>query len=114
MLLGNPWEPEVKGIEVDALVDSGAVYFCIPEHLQTQLKLEKIDKKEVTRADGSKKVVPYVGPIQIRFKRRVGFAGTLVMGDEVLLARSRWRTWTWLFCRRRRFSTLRGLQVVYK
>ncbi|MBI5417109.1 clan AA aspartic protease, partial [Candidatus Poribacteria bacterium] len=36
-------------------------------------------------ADGSKKLVPYVGPIEIRFKNRVGFAGALVMGDQILL-----------------------------
>jgi hypothetical protein len=29
--------------------------------------------------------VPYVGPIEVRFKNRVGFAGALVMGDQVLL-----------------------------
>jgi len=49
------------------------------------LKLEEIDKKEVTLADGSKKLVPYVGPIEIRYKNRVGFSGALVMGDQVLL-----------------------------
>ena len=43
-----------------------------------------IDSKEVC-ADGSKKLVSYVGPIEIRFKNRVGFAGALVMGDQVLL-----------------------------
>jgi hypothetical protein len=30
-------------------------------------------------------VVPYVGPVEIRFKNRVGFAGALVMGDQPLL-----------------------------
>ena len=29
--------------------------------------------------------VPYVGPIEMRFKNRVGFGGALVMGDQVLL-----------------------------
>ncbi len=47
--------------------------------------MEAIDNKEVTLADGSKKLVPYVGPIELRFKNRVGFAGALVMGDQVLL-----------------------------
>lgn len=47
--------------------------------------MEEIDKKEVTLADGGKKLVPYVGPIEIRFKNRVGFAGALVMGDQILL-----------------------------
>ncbi|MFZ1693001.1 MAG: hypothetical protein WAT74_07390, partial [Flavobacteriales bacterium] len=47
--------------------------------------LEAIDKKEVTLADGSRKLVPYVGPIEIRFKNRTGFAGALVLGDQVLM-----------------------------
>ena len=72
-------------MDVVALADSGAVHLCIPEHIQIQLKLEAIDNKEVTLADGSKKLVPYVGPIELRFKNRVGFAGALVMGDQVLL-----------------------------
>jgi clan AA aspartic protease len=85
VILENPQKPSLKGVEVDTLVDSGAVHLCIPEHLQIQLKLQEIDKKEVTLADGSKKLVPYVGPVQIRFKNRVGFAGALVLGDQVLL-----------------------------
>jgi len=85
VLLGNPKDARLEAIEVETLVDSGAVHLCIPEHIQIQLKLEEIAKKEVTLADGSKKVVPYVGPVQIRFKNRVGFTGALVMGDQVLL-----------------------------
>jgi clan AA aspartic protease len=72
-------------VEVVALADSGALHLCIPDHVQIQLRLEAIDEKEVTLADGSKKLVPYVGPVELRFKNRVGFAGALVMGDQVLL-----------------------------
>jgi clan AA aspartic protease len=85
VLLKNPRLPELTPVDVVALADSGAVHLCIPEHVQIQLKLEAIDNKEVTLADGSKRLVPYVGPIEIRFKNRVGFAGALVMGDQVLL-----------------------------
>ncbi|HZE10358.1 MAG TPA: hypothetical protein VE034_02100 [Burkholderiales bacterium] len=84
-MLKNPRLPELAPVDVVALADSGAVHLCIPEHVQIQLKLEAIDNKEVTLADGSKKLVPYVGPIDLRFKNRVGFAGALVMGDQVLL-----------------------------
>jgi clan AA aspartic protease len=83
--LKNPRLPKLAPVDVVALADSGAVHLCIPEHVQIQLKLEAIDNKEVTLADGSKKLVPYVGPIELRFKNRVGFAGALVMGDQVLL-----------------------------
>ncbi len=83
--LTNPREKKLKVLEEIALVDSGAVHLCIPEHIRIQLKLKEIDKKEVTLADGCKKLIPYVGPIEIRYKNRVGFAGALVMGDQVLL-----------------------------
>jgi clan AA aspartic protease len=72
-------------VNVVALADSGALHLCIPEHVQIQLQLETIDSKEVPLADGSKKLVPYVGPVELHFKNRIGFAGALVMGDQVLL-----------------------------
>ena len=82
----NPRKPDLASIEAaDALVDSGSVHLCIPEHVRIQLELEEIDNKEVTLADGTRKLVPYVGPIEVRFKNRIGFAGALVMGDQVLL-----------------------------
>ena len=85
VLLGNPKKPELEPVETEALADSGAVHLCITEHIRIQLQLDEIDKKEVTLADGSQRLVPYVGPIEIRFKNRVGFAGALVMGDQTLL-----------------------------
>jgi clan AA aspartic protease len=85
IILKNPSKLGLESLEVDALVDSGAVHLCIPEHIRIQLELDEIDKKEVTLADGSKKLIPYVGPIEIKFKNRVGFAGALVMGDQTLL-----------------------------
>ena len=80
--LRNPRLPELESVVVDALADTGEVHLCIPSHIQIQLKLEEIDKKEVTLADGSRKLVPYVGPIELRYKNRVGFAGALVMGGQ--------------------------------
>ena len=85
MFLGNPRNPALDPLEVDALVDNRAVDLSIPEHVSIQLSLEHIDQKEVLLADGKSVTVPYVGPVEIRFKNRTGFAGALVMGDEVLL-----------------------------
>ena len=50
--LENPREPALQPLRVEALVDSGAVHLCIPEHIRIQLKLDEIDKKEATLADG--------------------------------------------------------------
>ncbi|MBA3563754.1 MAG: clan AA aspartic protease [Gammaproteobacteria bacterium] len=83
--LSNPRMPDLDRVEAVALADSGALHLCIPEHIQIQLKLEPASNKEVTLADGSRKLVPYVGPVELRFKNRIGFAGALVMGDQVLL-----------------------------
>lgn len=83
--LSNAKLPALKPVEVEALADTGAVHLCIPEHIRFQLQLEQQGEKEVTLADGSRGLVPYVGPLEIRFKNRVGFAGALVMGDQVLL-----------------------------
>ncbi len=85
LLLKNPRLPHLDPSEVVAMADSDALHLCIPEHIQIQLRLEAIDSKEVALADGSKRLVPYVGPIELRFKNRVGFAGALVMGDQVLI-----------------------------
>ena len=83
--LRNPRLPELEPVEVDALADTGSVHLCIPPHTQIQLKLAPVDEKEVTLADGSRKLVPYVGPIELRYRNRTGFAGALVMGDQALL-----------------------------
>ncbi len=83
--LRNPRLPDLEPVEVDALADTGSVHLCIPAHTQIQLKLAQVDEKEVTLADGSRKLVPYVGPIELRYRNRTGFAGALVMGDQALL-----------------------------
>ena len=85
VILRNPAQPDIQPVEVEALADSGAVHTCVPEHIRIQLGLPEADEKEVILADGSRRLVPYVGPIEIRFKNRVGFGGALVMGDEALL-----------------------------
>jgi clan AA aspartic protease len=85
LILKNPRKPELSEVSVSALADTGSVHLCIPEHIRIQMELEELDKKEITLADGSRKLVPYVGPLEIRFGNRIGFAGALVLGDQVLL-----------------------------
>lgn len=85
VILENPREQQLVPVQVEALVDTGAVYLCIPEHVRVQLNLEESDRKEATLADGRKALVPYVGPVRVRFKNRIAFTGALVMGDQVLL-----------------------------
>ncbi len=83
--LSNPRLPELKSITVKALVDSGAVTMCIPQHVGLQLKLETSEMREVTLADGKKTAAPYVGPLYVTFDNRKSFCGAMMFGDEVLL-----------------------------
>jgi len=83
--LSNPRQPDLAAIDFDALADTGSVFLCIPEHVRLQLQLDVQEQREVTLADGSRRSYPYVGPLKLRFKNRVGYTGALVLGDQVLL-----------------------------
>lgn len=83
VLLRNARIPKLV-LQVDALADSGSVHLCIPQRICDRLRLEKLEDREVTLADGSTRLVPYVGPVEIRFKNRSGFTGALVLGEQVL------------------------------
>ena len=83
--ISNPRRSDLEAIEVEALVDTGALHLCLPEHVALQLGLEELEKREVTVAGGSKQIVAYVGPIQTTFRNRSSFTGAMVLGEEVLL-----------------------------
>ncbi|MCY7375435.1 MAG: clan AA aspartic protease [Pyrinomonadaceae bacterium] len=83
--LVNPRDANLESINVSALVDTGALMLCIPEHIKIQLNLEEAEKREVTTTDGKKHLVAYVGPVQVKFQNRSCFVGALVFGDQVLL-----------------------------
>ena len=85
MTLANPKRTDIELVKAAALVDTGSVFLVIPEHVRLQLQLDEQVKKKVTLANGSHRLIPYVGPIETRFKNRVAYVGAIVMGDEVLL-----------------------------
>ncbi len=82
--LKNPREPN-RTYKAKALVDTGAMHLCLPEHVVLQLGLVELQKREVITADGTQRLVPYVGPVEVMFGNRGCFTGALVLGDEVLL-----------------------------
>ncbi|NNM81842.1 MAG: clan AA aspartic protease, partial [Burkholderiales bacterium] len=83
--LGNPANPHLEPLEAKALVDSGAVHLCIPEHVALQLQLRELEQREVITADGKRHLCAYVGPVSIEYRGRHCFTGALVLGDGVLL-----------------------------
>lgn len=83
--LSNPRNSRLAPLTVSALVDTGAVNLCVPEHVAVQLELAELERREVTIADGRPALVPYVGPVQVTFGNRSCFTGAFVLGDGVLL-----------------------------
>lgn len=81
----NPSDQTLQPVKALALVDTGAVHLCLPEHIAIQLNLKELEQREVTLANGHKITVPYCGPVEIHFKNRRCFTGAMVMGDEPLL-----------------------------
>ena len=83
--LSNPRRQDLTPLSAKALVDTGALMLCIPEHVAVQLNLEAEATREVSVADGTSTTVPYVGPVRVAFEKRFCYVGALVLGDEVLL-----------------------------
>lgn len=83
--LTNARDDSLRPMQVRAMVDSGALHLCLPQHVATQLGLARLDQRTVTTADGKEHVVDYVGPLKVRFANRQCLTGALVLGNETLL-----------------------------
>ena len=83
--LSNPKYDSLQSISTKALVDTGALHLCIPEHIALQLKLTTLELREATLADGKRYKIPYASPVLVQFETRSAFVGAMILGDEVLL-----------------------------
>ncbi|MFZ4654328.1 MAG: clan AA aspartic protease [Methylococcaceae bacterium] len=81
----NPAKSGLSAIHALALIDTGGLHLCVPEHLAIQLDLKELDRREVTLANGHRMTVPYCGPVEIQFKNRRCFTGAMILGDEPLI-----------------------------
>ena len=77
----------VRQMNVNAMVDSGAMTLTINEKIANQLGLSVQRRQEVVLADGSLRRCDYVGPVSIHFENRFACCPALVLpgADEVLL-----------------------------
>lgn len=83
--LANDARSDLEEMDVEALVDTGALHLCIPEHVALQLQLKDRGVREVTLADGHVQQVRYVSPVRIEMLGRSCVTGALVIGNQVLL-----------------------------
>ena len=73
---------EIRYINVNAMVDSGAYMLAINESIKIQLGLDVIDEKTAQLADGSLVTLDVVGPIQVIFENRKAMCNAMVLSGE--------------------------------
>ena len=80
-------ENQIKSVQVNALVDSGAYMLVINEQIKQQLDLPVIEEREAKLADEREVLVEIVGPIELRFENRRTVCDAMVLpgSAEVLL-----------------------------
>ena len=83
--LGNDAREDLEEINANAVVDTGALHLCIPEHMAVQLQLKTRTQRELQTADGKSHLVDYVSPVSISMLGRECVTGALVIGNQVLL-----------------------------
>lgn len=80
-------EEEIKQMNVNMLVDTGAYNLCINEDIQHQLKFPIVEKRAAQTADGRMVELDVVDNVQVRFKNRATTCRAMVLpsGCEPLL-----------------------------
>jgi clan AA aspartic protease len=78
----------VRFVEVDALVDTGAVRSCVPAPLVERLGLVPFESSLVEYADGRKKPVGLVDGLRFEVMNRRSGDEALILGDEVLIGQT--------------------------
>jgi len=79
---------QVRSVEVEAMVDTGAIKCVIPVKLKEQLGLATAFRKRERYADGRSEEVDVAEPVRIELEGRPVYEDCLVLGDEVLIGQT--------------------------
>jgi len=79
---------EIRIVEADALVHTGAVRSCVPQPLLDRLGLQSADHAVVEYANGKKESVGLAYGILFDIQHRRTSDDALVLGDEVLIGQT--------------------------
>lgn len=77
----------LRECEVEALVDTGAVYLVIPDRIVQQLGLRIRSQQPVKYAAGRQEIIGVTQAIFIQVEGRQTSGDALVTGDEVLIGK---------------------------
>ncbi|MEW5817080.1 MAG: retroviral-like aspartic protease family protein [Spirochaetota bacterium] len=78
----------IRGITVDALVDTGAVQCVIPSFVAQKLGLAEVGRQVVKYADGREESVPLSETVVFEIEGRRSAEECLILGDEVLIGQT--------------------------
>ncbi len=69
----------------DAIVDTGAVYSVVPQHVADILGAQVLGQRRAQCTDGRSEVVNVVGPLQFEINGRTTLEEALVTGKKVVI-----------------------------
>jgi clan AA aspartic protease len=75
-------EEEIRNLEIRCLVDTGAITMVINQEIQEALGLSVVTERLIQTADGTKRLVPVAGPLDIWYEDRFCTTNALVMPDD--------------------------------
>lgn len=75
-------EDEIRTLDINCLVDTGAMTIVINEEICKALGLDIIGERLSQMADGRKMVLPLAGPIDIWYEDRLSTTNAIVMPDD--------------------------------
>jgi len=79
---------QVKNLEADALVDTGAVALVLPPAVADRLGLARPFRRMVEYADGRHEDVGVTEPVLVELAHRQTQTEALVLGDEVIIGQT--------------------------
>jgi len=79
---------EVRSLEVEAVVDTGAVRCVMPVKVMEQLGLGVAARRRAQYADGRVEEVPVTEPVRIELEGRPTYEDCLVLGDQMLIGQT--------------------------
>jgi clan AA aspartic protease len=75
-------EDEIRSINLNMMVDSGAIMLTINEEIVEALGLTIIDHRPSQLADGTRLTLPVAGSIEVRYEGRFCTTNALVLPDD--------------------------------
>jgi clan AA aspartic protease len=79
---------EIRAVEADALVDTGAITFVLPSLAVERLGLARPFKQVAEYADGRREEVDVTEPVFVELVGRHTVEEALVLGDEVIVGQT--------------------------